>query len=77
MGRVVFLKGKSRHGKNRIKQHGEHWQVIDRTSSGVLHIQSIECRCPECTKLGSQDWRWISETDDPNFEIVLKVRVLE
>ena len=66
---TVILKGKSRHGKNRIKQHGDRWHVTE-NSSGILHLRSIGCECSECISLGMQDWRWISETDDPNFEVV-------
>ena len=61
-GKIVILKGKTRHGKNRVNEHGELWQVIplpDRTPawpSGSMRLQSIQ----------TSDIRWL--TDD--FEIV-------
>ena len=81
---LVILKAKSRHGKNRIKQHGECWVVQDRTDREMnfvnlrgsspgrppwISVGSIDCTCQTCEKWG-QDSRWISETNDPDFEIV-------
>jgi hypothetical protein len=61
-GKIVILKGKTRHGKNRVNEHGELWQVIplpDRTPAwpiGSMRLQSIQ----------TSDIRWM--TDD--FEVV-------
>ena len=74
MMEVVILRGKSRRGRNRIKEHGERWRVLRHSKMagpfGDLRLESIGCECPSCQKFGCQDWRWIFETNDPNFEIV-------
>jgi len=62
IGKIVILQGKTRHGKNRVNEHGKLWQVLalpDRTPawpSGSMRLQSIQ----------TSDIRWM--TDD--FEIV-------
>ena len=80
---IIVLRGKTRHGKNRLKQHGDRWVVRDRTerdlgskfavpvqaSAPWLWIETTDCECPTCEKWG-QDGRWISEQNDPNFEIL-------
>ena len=73
-GDAVILSAKTRHGKNRISQHGKWW-IVDKLSTdrlfqgggGVL-LKSDKCECPTCQKWG-QDWRWVRLKDDPNFEI--------
>jgi len=66
---LVILEGKTRHGKNRVRQHGERWRLVRRGPSGML-LESVGCECPTCQKLDMQDWRWISEFGDLNFKIV-------
>lgn len=72
------LKGKTRHGKTRINQHGDLWafeSVSDEVRFATkapgpwLTIKSVSCDCNVCKKWG-QDFRIISERDDENFEIV-------
>ena len=68
----VRLIGKTKHGKNRVKENGEIWKVksiqekelFPRKISGpgpFLFLISL--------KPGSDDIRWVSEIDDPNFEV--------
>ena len=74
------LRGKTRHGKNRVSQHGSRWSVV-REDDSVLclddkpgkWVESIDCSCPTCEKWG-QDGRWILDNNDPNFEIVERER---
>ena len=71
----VKLKGKTRHGKNRVSQHGDLWEVVrwvDEKEVGKgfikfsdapgpwLFLESIKCKCSTCVKWG-QDGRWVSE----------------
>jgi len=68
IGDFVRLKGISRHGKNRINQHGDVWEVIDEQLRQLL-LQSLEeTEGPKHNKV--KDMRWISATEDRNFEIV-------
>jgi|TARA_R100000458_G_C8121024_1_gene139913 hypothetical protein len=81
----VKLKGKSRHGKNRVNQHGNLWKVqkiVDdplmgkgflRSSNAPgpwFWLESINCECSTCNKFG-QDGRWVSEVRDDNFEVTI------
>ena len=61
------LSGKTRHGKNRIAQHGIHWLVqSDGTFKGnpAWLVSSMHK-----SDKGDFDWRWILKTNDQNFEV--------
>ena len=60
-GGWVTLKGKTRHGKNRINQHGERWMIIE-LRNGKMLVESSEK-----TDKGGCDWRWVDLHDDQNF----------
>lgn len=51
----VKLTGKSRHGKNRVREHGDVVQV--------KFVKADEFS----TTAKDGDWRWIKKRDDPNF----------
>ena len=55
VGDLVKLTGTSRHGKNRVREHGDVVQV--------LHVKGDEF----CTKADDGYWRWIKKRDDQNF----------
>ena len=73
---IVILQGKTRHGKNRVREHGDRW-TVNRASESVaildgapgLHLTVLDCECSICEKWGP-DWRWIRQTNDLNFEIL-------
>ena len=77
----VKLKGKTRHGKNRVQQHGAWWKVEHEVDSGPnlwgkilpdrLHLSSVDCPCNTCEKFG-QDARWIAQINDVNFDVIEK-----
>ena len=74
IGDFVRLEGKSRHGKNRINQHGDVWEVLDEQLTKLL-LSSLEAtEGPKHNKV--KDWRWISAVDseDPNFTIVEHIK---
>lgn len=60
-GGWVTLKGKTRHGKNRINQHGERWMIIELRNGKMLVESAAE------TDKGGFDWRWVDLHDDKNF----------
>ena len=60
-GGWVTLKGKTRHGKNRINQHGERWMIIELRNGKMLVESAAE------TDKGGFDWRWVDLHDDQNF----------
>ena len=72
-GDVLILKGKSRHGKNRIHQHGNEWTVehkVVRGHSGNLRLRSKGKTFKDSPTKWSHDTRWIWAVDDSDFEIV-------
>lgn len=67
----VLLTGKSRHGKNRINQHGKLWFVQDIGTfrgSPAMHLRSeFKTEGPKDKK--GFDSRWVLLQNDPNFVI--------
>ena len=61
------LSGKTRHGKNRIAQHGIHWLVqADGTFKGnpAWLVSSMHK-----SDKGDFDRRWILKQNDPDFNV--------
>ena len=76
IGDFVRLKGKSRHGKNRINQHGDVWEVVDEQLTKLL-LHSLEKTFKDTPgRVPEKDWRWISAIDheDSNFTIVEHIK---
>ena len=64
MGDIIKIRGVTRHGKNRVHEHGEMWEVTEWKSElrpGLPFIRSIK----------TGDERWL---DPENFEIILPSR---
>ena len=64
MGEIIKIRGLTRHGKNRVREHGEMWEVTDWKSPLRPGEQSIR-------SLKTGEERWL---DSENFEIVLPSR---
>ena len=70
-GTQIILTGISRHGKNRIEQHGNPWTVTDTrmfNGNDAFHCTSEN----ETFSVGTQgkkikDGRWVFLQGDPNF----------
>jgi len=64
--KIITLEGKTRHGKNRIKEHGATWSIeeikVSPAPSG-LFVKSL--------KSGVE--RWIVQPTDEHFEVVEEV----
>ena len=65
VGKWVLLKGKTRHGKNRINQHGDMW-MIEKVST-FQGQPAMFLRSKNKTDKGGFDSRWVLLRDDPNF----------
>ena len=66
VGKWVILKGKTRHGKNRINQHGSTWMI-----EGISTFQgqpAMHLRSENKTDKGGFDGRWVHLKDDKDFE---------
>jgi hypothetical protein len=62
----VILTGKTRHGKNRIQQHGSEW-IVEEVRGAKMMLRSLEkTEGPQSNK--RFDGRWVSLQDDPNFD---------
>ena len=68
---VIVLKGISRHGKNRLQQHGTLWTI--NALGTLIGTPSVRVQSENKTfKLGSfgkkmHDERWVLLKDDPDF----------
>ena len=63
---TVKLKGKSRKGKNRIREHGDTWTILERR-------ENVRCCIGPALLIKSadgKDLRWISERNDRDFDIM-------
>lgn len=68
-----MLKGITRHGKNRIQQHGMEWMITDiSTFKGqpALQLRSM-ARTEGLRSNKGFDSRWVLIKNDPDFEIIL------
>jgi len=67
VGQVLVLIGKTRHGKNRVKEQGELWRIVNITpalphsafppGSRVLHLETLD----------GNHWRLVSEKGSSDF----------
>ncbi len=64
---ILTLKGITGHGKNRIREHGDQWEVLD-LPPGVIS-QSHKPRLPPIKSLKTGEIRWL---DEINFEFCLE-----
>lgn len=65
----VILKGKTRHGKNRIEQHGDQWFVEELGKFNGQDAMMLRS-AGKTFKLGDnwiRDSRWVLLKNDPNF----------
>ena len=71
-GDQVRLSPKSRHGKNRINQHGDTWVVMNVSTfrgQPAVNLRSMG----KTFKMGSSwefDGRWVQLNNDSDFDII-------
>ena len=85
IGNLLLLKGITRHGKNRISQHGDVWKVFQigkEKFMGEGDIKQgivVESLNDTFNTGGSgkhkwvKDVRWLDFPEDENFEILKKI----
>lgn len=82
IGRSVILSGKTRHGKNRINQHGDRWKIREVATflgQPAVHVESMHntfsikvrdaAKTKEWTTKKLKDSRWVHLRNDSNFVI--------
>ena len=67
VGDRIELKGKSKHGKNRIQQFGTEWMCTDIRER--IHTTTHQRLAGPFAMIVSStgDFRWIAVKDDPDF----------
>ena len=62
MSKIITLKGLTNHGKNRIREHGDKWEVMETTLTPRPPL-------PPVKSLKTGETRWL---DEINFEFRLE-----
>lgn len=68
IGDVIELKGKSRHGKTRVAQHGNIWVIMAEKSINTVSNKVGPAWLVESFE--TDDSRWVLKNEDGDFEIV-------
>lgn len=69
-GDLLELSGKTLKGRNRINEHGNQWVITDIAHGHPFVHEGDLCIEPVEQKGRFPEGRWISRSNDPNFEIV-------
>ena len=69
VGDAVRLSGITRHGKNRIRENGDMWRVINVDGAESSLLVTKICVIPLDVSRRSE-WRWIDLPEDRDMEIV-------
>ena len=67
VGNHLMLRGITRHGKNRIRENGDMWEIlaVDGQNSSILAT-----KVSLMPLSGTGNWRWVDVPDDRDMEIV-------
>ena len=71
-GDTITLEPKTRHGKNRVNEHGADWIVMNTgrfKGQPAVHLRSVD----KTFKMGRAwtfDGRWVLINNDPDFDII-------
>ena len=72
---LVKLIAKTKKGKQRLKLHGELWNV-ENVVEKALFVRAIDGPGPFLfmrPNSGSDDCRWVSEVGDPDFDVIEEI----
>ena len=74
MMKTITLKAKTKHGKDRINQHGAVWEIErENTFRGqpAWGLKSLNATMGGFSDgVKRHDGRWVLKENDPNFEII-------
>ncbi len=62
---MITLIGKSLHGKNRIAQWGNQWEILLETGGRLKLVSCLD----KSTKVCKDSTRWVRRHNDPDFII--------
>lgn len=61
----VTLEGISQHGKNRVREHGPDWELLERREE----VPALGGKSGLLLRAPDGDVRWVAEEADKHFEI--------
>ena len=69
IGDNLRLAGKTRHGKNRIRENGDLWEEtnLDGQDSSILSTKACVVPIKESRR---SEWRWLDLPSDEHMEII-------
>ena len=74
LGKTIRLKGKTMKGKNRIREHGDMWNVLAETDTVLFAPSSTGpflFIAPPGKDQNDKSSRWIKSANDLDFEIIV------
>jgi hypothetical protein len=71
VGDTLVLSGKTMHGKNRVREQGAKWTVLQLKTAKPHSVFPAGTPVALLAAIDNTDhWRWIRRTNDKNFQIV-------
>ena len=68
---MLILKGKTQKGKNRVRELGEAWRVLETTDSVVFSPQSGPWAMIVPINGDQDKARWVHLSNDADFEVTV------
>jgi len=73
VGDTLTLSGRTQHGRNRVREQGAKWTVIDlktvKDNYGAFPV-GTDIALLASVEHPNEFWRWIRQARDKNFQIV-------
>jgi len=70
-GDIVKLKGKTSHGKNRVREQGELWKVLNLSTALPHGPFPRGTPIVRLITLDGKHWRTVTKTKDEDFEMTI------
>ena len=67
VGDILILSGKTRHGKNRVREQGELWRIVRIKGAIPNGRWPAGTEIAELETLDGKHWRYISTVGDTDF----------
>jgi|TARA_R110000822_G_scaffold2594_2_gene12156 hypothetical protein len=67
---MIILRGRTGHGKNRIREHGDQWDRVSLLEVGILGMSDKPKDTWPIRSLKTNEWRWFDFNNDPHFDII-------
>ena len=68
---LLILRGKTGHGKNRIREHGDRWRRLMLLDVGILSMSHKPENKWPIKSLKTGEWRWFNFDHDKDFELLI------